>query len=791
MKPTKEQQQIIDHNEGRAVVFAVAGSGKTSTVVKRINRLVGEAGYRPERILATTFSRAAKAQLDQKLQKETHCSQVKASTLHALALRVMKFRGEMLHAPQRIVVDDDKLSSCFYTAKDRLRQGCGINHRESVLDSQKIEEIGSEDFFNFLMQLKGDLLATEWCHDQLPQLAKPFFDVEDFSNSLWLEALINTYEDERRKEKYLGFDDIMVNATIVLGSSTELRDYFSAQFQFIFVDEYQDVNKAQDKMLQFLDEKAQNMMVIGDDDQTIYEWRGARPEIIRSKLSDSSWTSFKLSRNFRSSPGPVVLASQCIARNKNRAPKRMLPMRQFSGPLDIRRLTTASDQAKAVVEVVKDNKERYGHYSNAVILIRQYAETPLIEQELISNKIPYEIPGSRPFYFRRETKYILDYLELFVLEKRRQESRLNGEESDQFAKALSRIYTRPKTYMRRSELEVITKDLLDSSESTLADALDRYNAYKEDNGKSRSEGVDDLVRLFLKASKSDIHDFKAVEAISLVDQETKIRQWIIETAVHEKVGLVRAQIIPALAEYAEADSIIKFLSDIERAKKFNSEEIRGDNISRVKILTVFRSKGLEFPTVVIPNMDCAESESVSPENVPTSQRDVASMREEERRIFYVAMTRAINDLHVFYTSPNPSPYLTEANYKTVQRDMSEMEILFQGEIERLTHKDSVSLAEFIVRSKHYQIGNACARAWAKLLDEDSGKKTFDHLMAILDAQAMDNGERIEAAKEYLEKIFDNSKSMRSRLVNEPYPEEPLDGDGQVIKGLPEDDGEYE
>jgi hypothetical protein len=345
--------------------------------------------------------------------------------------------------------------------------------------------------------------------------------------------------------------------------------------------------------------------------------------------------------------------------------------------------------------------------------------------------------------------------------------------------------------MRRSELEDITNELLASTESTLADALDRYNAKNEDNGKRRSEGVDDLVRLFIKASQSDIHEFKAAEAISLVDKETKIRQWIIETAVHEKVGIVRAQIIPALVEYAETDSIIKFLGDIERVKKFNFEEIRGENISRVKILTVFRSKGLEFPTVVIPNMDCAESESASPENVPTSQRDVASMREEERRIFYVAMTRAINDLHVFYTSPNPSPYLTEANYKTVQMDMSEMEILFLGEVERLTHKDSLSLAEFIIRSKHYQIGNACARSWAKILDEDSGKNTFNHLMAVLDVQAMNNGERIEAAKEYLEKIFYNSKAMRSLLVNESDQELPLTGDGQVIIGLPEDDGEYE
>jgi DNA helicase II / ATP-dependent DNA helicase PcrA len=791
MKPTKEQEAVIGHEQGRAVVFAVAGSGKTSTVVKRINRLVGEAGYRPERILATTFSRAAKAQLDFKLKSEEFCKEVKSQTLHALALRIVKFRSELLGVPQRAIADEDKLTRCFYAAKDRLREGNGINHREVALDQQKIEEIGSEDFFNYLMQLKGDLLATEWWHDQLPQRAKPFFDVEGFTNSYWLEALVNTYEDERRNGRYLGFDDIMVAATIILGSDNEIRESFSAQFEFIFVDEYQDVNKAQDKMLHLLDERSHNMMVIGDDDQTIYEWRGARPEIIRSKLTDSSWKSFKLSRNFRSSPGPVVLASQCIIRNVNRAPKKMLPMRQFSGVLDIRHFATPSDQAKAVVEVIQDNHQKFGDYSSAVILIRQFAETPLIEQELISAGIRYDIPGSSPFYFRRETKYILDYLELFILENKRRLSPLNGDESDKYSKALGRIYTRPKTFMRRVDLMEIIGQLLADRTITLAELLDNYNEQKVSNGQRRSEGVDDLITLFTSVAAFSMNQLRAGDAIAMIDKHTKLRQWIIESAVHAKLGRIRAQIIPALIDYAEEDSVEKFIQNIDQLKEFNAEGVRGNDDSRVKILTVFRSKGLEFPTVVIPNMNSAESEVAPINAVAASPRDHAAMEEEERRILYVAMTRAINDLHIYFTTSNPSAYLTEARYMVVKGDMAEMELFFKGDINRFAHQDPTNLVNFIVRAKRYQIGNACAKAWARELDDDRGKHVYECLSNILQQHCNAEQSRIDAAIDYLDKIYVNSVGMRSRLAEEPLQDEQIMGDGNVLEELPEDDGDFE
>jgi len=736
MKATKEQQAVIDHEQGRAVVFAVAGSGKTTTVVKRINRLIGECGHNPKRILATTFSRFARNQLEHKLADEEFCEGVEVATLHAVALRIVNFKTDQLEAPRRFNVDDNELSGCFYRAKDRIRDDKGINPKSHEVNKQLIEDLGYSDFANYLMQLKGDMLCTEWMYESLPERARPYFDIELFRHNQWLEVLIDTYEHERRSSKALGFDDIMVNATVSLGSNVALREQFSSRYEFVVVDEYQDVNKAQDMMLQFLDERSRNMMVIGDDDQTIYEWRGARPDFIRSKLSDNSWTDYRLSRNFRSSPGPVILAAQVIERNQNRAPKRMMPMMPFTGKLDIRRFHTIRDQAKEIALIAEAVYAETGSYDNVVVLIRQYAETPCIEQVLIAKGIPYEIPDSKPFYFRRETGYILDYLTLLRLEHQRiHGASLDANSREIYEKALRKVYTRPKTYMKRAALETIIEKAFGSDPTKpLGELLDDYNEKRREESGRRSEGVDDLIAFFTSYSNKNPEDYTAAKAISDLDSKTALRQWIIESSVHPRIGRVKAQIFDALIDYAEDDTLAVFLDQIETVKAFNATEIRGRSESKLKILTVFKSKGLEFPVVVVPNMNSSQTDFPSATGETTSAREKRSAEEEERRIFYVAMTRAIHDLHVFYTSNEPSPYLTQANYKTVEKYVAECRAVFKGELSAFPSDTGKYYLENILSYMHlFQVGNACARSWSRLLSPNAQENIYLKVrQAILD-----------------------------------------------------------
>jgi len=728
MKATKEQQAVIEHEQGRAVVFAVAGSGKTTTVVKRINRLIGECGHNPKRILATTFSRFARNQLERKLADEDSCEGVEVATLHAVALRIVNFKADQLEGPRKFNVDDNELSACFYRAKDRIRDNNAINPKSHEINKQLIEDLGYSDFANYMMQLKGDMLCTEWMYESLPDRAKPYFDIEPFRNNQWLEVLIDTYEHERRSSKALGFDDIMVNATVSLGSNVALREQFSSRYEFIVVDEYQDVNKAQDMMLQFLDERSRNMMVIGDDDQTIYEWRGARPDFIRSKLSDNSWTDYRLSRNFRSSPGPVILAAQVIERNQNRAPKRMMPMMPFTGKLDIRRFHSIRDQAKEIALIAEAVYAETGSYDNVVVLIRQYAETPCIEQVLIAKGIPYEIPDSKPFYFRRETGYILDYLMLLRLEHQRiHGDSLDANSREIYEKALRKVYTRPKTYMKRAALETIIEKAFGTDPTKpLGELLDEYNEKRREESGRRSEGVDDLIAFFTSYSNKNPETYTAARAISDLDAKTALRQWIIESSIHPRIGRVKAQIFEALIDYVEDDTLVGFLDQIETVKAFNATEIRGRSESKLKILTVFKSKGLEFPVVVVPNMNSSQTDFPTATGETTSAREKRSAEEEERRIFYVAMTRAIHDLHVFYTSNEPSPYLTEANYKTVERYVAECRAIFKGDLSALPSDTGKYYLENILSYMHlFQVWNACARSWSRLLSPNAQQHLYE------------------------------------------------------------------
>jgi DNA helicase-2/ATP-dependent DNA helicase PcrA len=777
MKATKEQQAVIEHEQGRAVVFAVAGSGKTTTVVKRINRLVGECGHNPKRILATTFSRFARNQLEHKLEGEEFCEGVEVATLHAVALRIVNFNADQLEAPRRFNVDDNELSGCFYRAKDKIRDGNAINPRNHEVNKQLIEDLGYSDFANYLMQLKGDMLCTEWMFNSLPERARPYFDIEPFQHNQWLEVLIDTYEHERRSSKALGFDDIMVNATVSLGSNVALREQFSSRYEFVVVDEYQDVNKAQDMMLQFLDERSRNMMVIGDDDQTIYEWRGARPDFIRSKLSDNSWTDYRLSRNFRSSPGPVILAAQVIERNQNRAPKKMMPMMPFTGKLDIRRFHTIREQANEIALIAESVHSETGSYDNIVVLIRQYAETPCIEQALIAKGIPYEIPDSKPFYFRRETGYILDYLTLLKLEHQRTHGGgldANGRES--YEKALRKVYTRPKTYMKRAALEhIIEKALASDSAMPLGELLDEYNEQREAESGRRSEGVDDLIAFFSSYSNKNPDDYSAATAISDLDTKTALRQWIIESSVHPRIGRVKAQIFDALIDYAEDDTLSIFLAQIETVKAYNATEIRGRSESKLKILTVFKSKGLEFPVVVVPNMNSSQTDFPSATGEGTSAREKRSAEEEERRIFYVAMTRAIHDLHVFYTSNEASPYLTEANYKTVERYVAECRAVFKGDLSALPNQTGKYYLESLLSYMYiYQVGNACARSWSRYLSPSTQQLIYEQVSQAIGSHLESNPLQSEQERRQAsirlklwDDINDNAIRFRSERRNSP------------------------
>ena len=741
LKLTDQQREIISHRAGRSVVFAVAGSGKTSTIVRRIGELVNKHCHRPDRILATTFGREAKRQLKDKLVLQPNCNEVHVLTLSQLASRIVRFSDERKRLPARIEADSEMLEKCFSEARKRMRQGNMVNHNSystEYIDFTKVRDLGWDDFGKYIDELKNDMLLTKWSYDQLDPSCHQIFDIKQFKDAPWLEVLIDTYDDERIRRKFFGYSDIMQLSTIVLTSQVFAYQHFANCYDYVFVDEYQDVNRAQNTMLMKLDDQSNNMMVIGDDDQTIYEWRGARPTFIRDKLDDKQWQTFFLDRNFRCSPGSILLAREVIEQNTNRAAKKMMPAKGFTGQLCVERFESIGKQAQWIVDLIEEShhssssRPEERHYDNAVVLIRQYAETPIIEEELISKGIPYTIPGSKPFYYRSEFCLIESYLRLAELEIKRSNGHgLTNAENEAFSNHFLRVYIRPTTFLRKATAIHLLRQLQTAPgevKPIQTHLREIHGDMLRDNGRG-SQGLLALAAYFEKCLELG-ESITAKQAIETLADKIDIKRWFIESSVNEQAGEAKAAIVEGLLDYVRNDKLGQFLMAIASRRELDAAEEATDDRSRVKILTVFKAKGLEFPRVIIPNLNGSTSRPSS----SGIENDVDSLSEEERRIIYVALTRPINDLFISFTGDHVSQSLQKANYGHLLKFLPDAKALYEGRLDRVSDQSpAFFVARLSARFVKFQLGPSCAKSWADTLTIENQQCLQDKISSLFNA----------------------------------------------------------
>ena len=203
---TEQQREIISHRAGRAVVFAVAGSGKTSTIVRRIGELVNKHRHRADRILATTFGREAKRQLKDKLARQPNCKEVHVLTLSQLASRIVRFSDERKRLPARIEADSGMLEKCFSDAQKRIVKGEMVNHNgysREFIDLTKTKDLGWDDFSKYIDELKNDMLLTKWSYEQLDPSCHQIFDIKQFKDAPWLEVGKTGLEQFFDNRKYI------------------------------------------------------------------------------------------------------------------------------------------------------------------------------------------------------------------------------------------------------------------------------------------------------------------------------------------------------------------------------------------------------------------------------------------------------------------------------------------------------------------------------------------------------------------------------------------------------------
>lgn len=660
---TDEQEAIVAHDHGPALVFAVAGAGKTTALVHRVERLVRQRVFDPRRILLTSFSRMAVADLKRALSAWPHCEAVRTSTLHALGLWIVRRAAK----EGLVVLKDEPLGE----GQERALLAKSLRRaRELRVDyADELETLDLEDFLSYVGACKGNLHYADLEAAALPPSARRVAQQAQAPAGLeWYLDLYRLYEQVRQEEGALTYDDLLMSGWELLVRHEGLAQAMAKGFQAVLVDEFQDVNLAQSEILDLLTPE-RNYMVVGDDDQTIYEWRGASPRFILEFERRYGAKKYLIRDSFRCSAAQVALAGRLIAHNRQREPKRLSLTRGFEGRVFVHNPQSIPDQAREIVGEIAEALRRGMHLGDIAILVRLYAQTPYIEQALIEAQIPYRVVGSAPFYRRPEIETLLAYLELgrFELSPNSDPGRL--------AQAWNLAYNRPTRYLSRTLAEAIRKRAT-AQRLPLSQALRQAALEAEPRLGERLEELAGLLEWLGQAQ-----DQRAAGVLAALDARLEYSRYLRAHSGFPEVGEGRAASVKAFLDYArdkgsvrELREHLEYLADLQLGHEEEAEAIT--------LMTVFRAKGLEWPLVFLP--DCTEGTFPYSGNPNT---------EEERRLFYVALTRSKGHTHLYVPlSGTPSRFLREAEAAETLQAVERLGAALSRPAEELSSLEALTLA---------------------------------------------------------------------------------------------------
>ena len=609
----EEQRKPVLHTEGPLMVIAGAGSGKTRVLTYKIIHLLKK-GVSPFNILALTFTNKAAKEMKQRISKLTNVNQAKSiwmGTFHSVFARILRSESELIGFPPNFTIydsyDSEKLISNiikemnlnkdFYKAK-------GIKNRVSSL---KNSFITPKNYFNQPELIESDKLA----------------------NRIQFGEIYRNYVDRCFKSAVMDFDDLLLKTNQLLNSSPETLIKYQKIFKYILVDEYQDTNYSQYLIIKSLADRYQNLCVVGDDSQSIYSFRGANIDnILNFKKNYPECTTYKLEQNYRSSKNIVEGANSLIKKNKYKIDKNIWTLNDSGSKIILNRSQNDSDEGRFVAsDIFEEKNNNQLNNGSFAVLYRTNAQSRSIEDALRKANIDYQVFGGLSFYQRKEIKDVTAYLRLVV--------NSNDEES------FRRIVNFPP---RGIGLKTLEKLLIISERENIS----MYDAINI---------IDKYPKLFNKGVMGRITDFRNLIESLKIESKTKNADYVLTNVINgsgiidfyrnegsvesinriENIEELRSGIndfILEQKELADGDtSITRYLQDIslysETDKSFSSD--------RVSLMTIHMAKGLEFNVVYVVGIE----ENLFPSILSlNSSEDL----EEERRLFYVAMTRAKDKL---------------------------------------------------------------------------------------------------------------------------------------------------
>ncbi|MGB5204099.1 MAG: UvrD-helicase domain-containing protein, partial [Eudoraea sp.] len=613
------QKGPVLHKEGPLMVIAGAGSGKTRVLTFRIAHLMAQ-GVDPFNILALTFTNKAAREMKKRIAGIVGGSEAKnlwMGTFHSIFARLLRFDGDKLGYPSNYTIYDTQDSQRLISS---IIKEMGLDK-----DIYKYKQIQ-----NRISSYKNSLITVK-AYFQNPEL----MEADAMAKRPRLGDIYQNYVDRCFKAGAMDFDDLLLRTNELLSRFPEVLMKYQERFRYILVDEYQDTNHSQYLIVKALADRFQNICVVGDDAQSIYSFRGANiTNILNFQRDYDDVAVYRLEQNYRSTKNIVNAANSIIANNKNQLEKVVWTANDEGAKIKLHRSTTDAEEGRyvagSIFEQKMQNQRANGDFA---VLYRTNSQSRAIEDALRKRDIPYRIYGGLSFYQRKEIKDLLSYLRLVINPKDEQ--------------ALKRIINFPARGIGQTTLDRLTVAANHYSRSIfeVMENLDKIDLKINTGTKRKLEDFTNMIKSFQIMNES-------ADAFSLAEHVAKKTGILLEFKKDgTPEGIARMENIEELLngikdfvegqkELADAKGdITEFLEDVALATDLDKDT--GDD-DRVALMTIHMAKGLEFPFVYIVGME----EDLFPSAMSMNTR---SELEEERRLFYVALTRAEEQAYLTYT----------------------------------------------------------------------------------------------------------------------------------------------
>ena len=597
------QKAAVEKTDGPVLILAGAGSGKTTVLVNRIAYIIETKNVHPYNILAITFTNKAANEMKERVQRLIGelSKDMWICTFHTACVRILRSHIGVLGFDGGFVIYDTAdtktvMKEC-YKELDLDEKNYPYRAVLSVISKAKDEMLSPDDFFE---KVKGDYRKTR------------------------IGEIYELYQKKLKQNNALDFDDILFFAVKILEENPEILEKYQNRFQYVMVDEYQDTNNCQYKLISMLARTHKNICVVGDDDQSIYKFRGANIQnILNFEDTFPESTVIKLEQNYRSTGTILDAANAVIHNNKGRKSKSLWTENEKGGKIKMHLGYNERDEAIYIANEIEKEHQKGEKYADFAVLYRTNAQSRIIEEMMMRSGIPYRVLGGLRFYDRKEIKDIIAYLRLIH----------NPNDSLSF----ERIVNEPKRGIGKTTLEKVAEIASDFDVSSF-EIAQNANLYAE---LSRSAaGLIEFCSMIQSLKKAE-KTMRLTEFAEKVLSDTGYMGALtLENTVESKTRIDNlGEFLSAVSEYEkneESPSLAGFLESVSLVSDIDSYD---ENEDACVLMTIHSAKGLEFENVFL----CGMEEGLFPS---IRSMDTSEDLEEERRLCYVAITRAKRQLYV-------------------------------------------------------------------------------------------------------------------------------------------------